>query len=201
MAVGSYPIAVNPVTGALTYGDVTAPDSPPSLPADHGLIAWTQPLSTMSSATALTTAGTVYLRRLRRVPACSVTSIIISVATAGVTLTSGQCFTALYTSAGVLVGVSADQAAAWGTAGVKTAALVGGPFTLTAGDYYVAAWFNGTTGPALIRAGSAIAAAANFGLAAPNLVTCSSSTSITTTAPNPFGAQTSYTLEWWAGLS
>ncbi len=175
--------------------------SQPSLPADRGYLAWTQPPYVLAAGSALPTAGTLVLRRIRRVPAGSVSTITTHVAVAGSALTAGQCFAALYTAAGVLIAQTADQASAWASTGLKAMPLAGGPYPLTAGDYYIGVWFNGTTGPAIIRSGSVSSVVTNAGLSAPNLDAASANTGVTTAAPTPFGAQTSFVFEYWFALS
>lgn len=171
------------------------------VPSDRGWKAWTQPPYVLSASTALPTAGLLTLRRIRRVPATSITNIVTFLGTAGSSLTAGQCFAALFTAAGVLVGQSADQAASWASAGLKTMALAGGPYPLAAGDYYVGVWFNGTTGPAIVRHTGVSNNLSSAGQSAPNLETCSADAGVTTTAPNPFGAQTATGVEYWYALS
>lgn len=173
----------------------------PQIPSERGYIAWTQPIYALTGGSALPTAGTLYLRRIRRVPAGAVTSIVTFVNTAGATLTAGQCFAALFTAAGTLIGQTADQATAWGSTGAKSMPLSGGPYSHGGGDLYVGAWFNGTTGPALIRSGSVTGALTNIGLSAPNLECASANTGLTTTAPATFGTQTSAVFEWWFALA
>jgi hypothetical protein len=133
--------------------------------------------------------------------AASVTNIILWVQTAGGTLTAGQNFSALFNSAGTLIGQSPDQAAAWAGTGLKTAALTGGPFVCTAGNYFVGFWYNGTTAPTMGRSGSAGSVIYNAGTAAPNLICGSADTGLTTTAPSPMGAQTATASPWWVALS
>lgn len=177
------------VVGANSFG----------VPADHGLLAWTFPPDVGPNATALTPAGVLFLRRVRRVPAGPVTGAAIMVTTAGSTLTAGQCFAAVYTAAGVLVGTSADQSVAWASTGLKLMPLAGGPFTVVAGDMYVGVWYNGTTGPTLARAGLN-APYTNANLSAPNLIAATSTTGLTTTAPDPFGAQSAGANSFWAAV-
>lgn len=182
-------------------GRSTADSNIASLPADRGFKAWTAPPDLAAGSTALPTAGLLMLRRIRRVPATSITNIVTYVAAGGTSLTSGQCFAALYTAAGALVGVTADQATAWAGVGVKTMALAGGPFTVTAGDHYVGVWFNGSAGPAFARNGTLNANLTNVGLSAPNFGAASADSGLTTTAPATFGVQTTVVYEWWFALS
>lgn len=171
-------------------------------PAQHNFLAWTFDPTIMSNIAATGTAGVLNLVRIHVPAAITATNLLFHVGTAGVTLTAGQCFIGLWNAAGTHIGVSADQAAAWGTTGLKTAALAGGPFALPAGDYYIGYWFNGTIGPGPLRQSTANPAVImNLGLAAPNLRVCSADTGLTTTAPATLGGQTAANIFYWAGIS
>lgn len=176
-------------------------DAPSQIPADRGLLGWTQPPVVLTGSTAMPTAGLLSLRLIRRVRAAPVTNIITYVGAAGTSLTAGQCFAALFRSNGSLVAQTADQATAWASTGMKTMALAAGPHALDAGDYYVGAWFNGTTGPAFARSGTIFGALTNVGLAAPNFEMATTDAGVTTTAPSTFGTQTASVFEWWFALS
>jgi len=173
---------------------------PTQIALDRDLKAWSFSSMLTAGTTALTTAGTLYLVRVRRVPAGTVTNIIVAVGTAGSSLTAGQCFAGLFNASGTLLSATADQAAAWGTTGTKTMALTT-PQAITSGDYYVGFFFNGTTGPAFTRSANTTASATNVGLSAPNLESCSADTGLTTAMPATFGAQTSDSRGWWVALS
>lgn len=194
---GSTTVTVTGGTGS--FGALSS--SAPHLASDRGYLGWTQPIYALSAGSALPTAGVLNLRRVRRVSAGNVTNIVAYVTGAGSALTAGQCFAALYTAAGSLVAQTADQASAWGSTGVKSMALAGGPLPIDAGDYYVGVWFNGTTGPSLLRSGSITNALTNAGLTAPNLETATANTGVTTTAPVTLGAQAVGVFEWWFALS
>lgn len=168
---------------------------------DHGFLTWSILLEAASTSTALATAGTVYLTRVHLPVASSVTNIVGYVGTAGNTLTAGQCFAALYSAAGAKLDQTADQASAWGSTGLKTMALAGGAASRPAGDYYIAVWFNGTTGPAFARGSGLAAALVNANLSAPNLRFASADTGVTTTGPSNLGGQTVISLSYWFGLS
>lgn len=174
---------------------------PVQIPTDRGYLGWTQQPHVLAGGTVVPTAGTLFLRRVRRLLGSSVTNIVTYATAGGSVLTSGQCFVALFSSAGALIGQSADQAAAWATSGLKTAALAGGPYVVTPGDYYVGLWFNGTTGPSIARSGTINNNLVNAGLTAPNFDAATADTGLTTTAPNPFGVQTSVVYEFWFALS
>lgn len=167
-------------------------------PVDANVLAWAYDPVMAPNSTALATAGTVYVIKIHCPVAISVTNIIMQVVTQGSSLTSGQCFAALYQS-GSLLGTTADQATAWGTTGGKTMAISGGAVNVAAGDVYVAVFFNGTTGPAFSRAanisginGALAAASSRFGTA---------DTGRTTTMPGTLGTVAALSVSYWAALS
>lgn len=169
--------------------------------SDSALIAWAyDPTGNTASTVALGTAGTLYVIKLHVGAPTSITNIVMDVNAAGASLTTGQCFAALYNaSTGALVGTTADQSTAWTTTGIKTMALSGGPFSVSEGYYYVAVWFNGTTGPAFSRTqGTSII---NVGLAATASRWGTANTSITTTAPSTLGTIAAASNSYWAAVS
>ncbi|MFF1709327.1 hypothetical protein [Streptomyces sp. NPDC058268] len=131
--------------GLLQY-PLTTVNNPAPTPADHNLLTWTQDPRTLRSTGDTTTAGVVYLSKLKIVNRSTVVSnILVGVVTAGATLTAGQNLVGLYNSSGTLLATSADQSTAWTTVGLKTAAIA--PQTLAVGNYYVGILSNGTTRP------------------------------------------------------
>lgn len=171
------------------------------LPTDHNLLAWAYPVEAAATSGAPATAGLLYLVRLHLPVTANITNIDMFATPGGTALTAGQCFAALYTSTGALIAQTADQAAAWASAGAKTMALAGGPYNLTAGDYYAGWWHNGTTAPSWSRSQNASGGLANYGLSAPNLRFATANTALTTTAPASFGAQTAGAATYWVALS
>lgn len=168
---------------------------------DRGYIAESQPINYCNANTVMSTAGRMEFVKIRVSFASSVASIVMQLVTNGATLTSGQCFAALYSPARALVGVTADQAAAWvGGAGKLTMALTGGPFAVSAGDHFVGFWFNGTTGPAFARSCNFSSGSTNGTLAAPNFLVGSADTGLTTTAPGTMGTQSANAPFWYAAL-
>lgn len=168
-------------------------------PADQGFLTW-QGDPALYTTGSTTTGGTVYLSRLHLPVAATVTNVCLFVTAVGVALTSGQCFAALYSAAGGLLGTTADQSAAWVSTGLKTMALAGGTYSATAADYYVAFFWNGSTSPTWLRGASQ--SSVNVGLSAPNLRFASADTGRTTSMPSTLGAQSSVSATaWWAALS
>jgi hypothetical protein len=78
-------------------------------------------------------------------------------------------------------------------------AIAGGAQSLAAGNYYIGLWFNGTTGPSLRTCNTNTSV--NAGTAAPTLLWATADSGLTTTGPNPFGAQTALGFSWWVALS
>ena len=172
---------------------------------DVGLAGWNfDPGSvTAGSSVALATAGTLYVQGIQLRSAVTVTNLLTILTVNGGTLTTGQCFGALYAGAGgALIGATADQATAWGSGAVKlvTAALAGGPYLVQPGAVYAAFWFNGTTGPTFLRSGAA-APAVNLGLAAAASRWGTADTGKTTTAPTTLGTISAASNAYWVGLS
>ncbi len=170
-------------------------------PPDHNLKAWTYDPILAPGGNVGGTAGTLNGGKLRLTTTQTITNIVMHVATAGSALTTGQCFAALYTGAGVLLDKTADQAAAWASTGLKTMALAGGAVSRAAGDYIVVWWANGTTPPAMARVPALASALANAGLTTPNLRNFIADTGITTTPPSSLGTQSVNGNCWWIGLS
>lgn len=167
-------------------------------PDDHGLVTWTYDPAHVSGTATVGSAGQVQITRVHIDQATTVTNVILCVGVAGATLTTGQCFAALYNSSGALLAQTADQASAWTSTGVKTMALAA-PQAVAAGDYYIAFWYNGTTSPAFYRQGNSAAINVGMSAAAPRFGVAN--TGITTTAPGSLASVTTANNAWWAALS
>lgn len=190
---------VNPVFTA----DTAAPD--------NNLLGWNSDPAGAGTTFTLPTSGTVMVTQVKLRRPATVTNVVLYLTTAGGTLTSGQNFVGLYSYGGgtaTLLSSSADQTTAWGSTGPVTAALSTQQTGLPAGTYYVAALFNGTTGPTL-AAGSTKASGSvsvgNVGLAAPQLgrwitTAATSQTSLPATL-NLAAGSLNVGGTWWAGLS
>jgi hypothetical protein len=149
--------------GLLQY-PLSTVNNPTFTPADHGLITWTQDPATLGASVDATTAGVLYLMKVKIVDRSTlVTNVLVGVGTAGSGLTSNQNFVGLYNSSGTLLSGSADQTTAFGSTGLKTIALSSAQ-TLAVGSYYVAILTNGTTPPQFIRGHSFSASVLNANL-------------------------------------
>ena len=171
-------------------------------PSDQGWLSWTHDPANNVGSAPLNTSGIVYMLAVPLRQITTVSTIIVGVQAAGGTLTAGQCFAGLYDSTGVRVGVTADQAANWGTTGAKVMPLTA-PALLQPGMYYVALLFNGGTGPALTRGiTDALGGVMNTNLTAATFRFSSGPTAQTSLpASITMASRTSVMTCWWAGIA
>jgi hypothetical protein len=169
------------------------------VPADSNYLGWTFDSVDVQGGAIWPTAGTLNLARIK-VGQATVSNIVIHFTVAGGTLTTGQCFAGLYSSAGVLLSSTADQSTNWQTGGLKSMPLsaaqsVSGPFV------YVGFFANGTTMPTQTRAVNSSSAIVNPNQSAPNFRYATADAGLTTALPASFGAQTGAATGWWVALS
>ena len=170
------------------------------LPADHGYSTWTYDpvLTVVSTANA---SGTVSATRIPVRQTITVSTIDCFVSVAGATLTAGQNLLGICTSAGARIAVTADQSAAWVSTGYKTAALIGGPFTIIGGPnvFIYALSLSSGTPPAAFRGLNLLATLVNVnqpvGLGGRSVLQTGQTTIPTTFAPAALDARTV-----WFGL-
>lgn len=131
---------------------------------DTGYKGWTFPAEQVSGTGIGTANGAVTLGRVKVPVAASVSGIALYIVNAGVTLTAGQNFAGIYNSAGTLVATTADLSTAWAGTGWMNHSLVGGPFNLAVGDYWIAVMSNATTRPNFGKNNNALSGALYNGL-------------------------------------
>ena len=170
-------------------------------PSDQGLVTWTMDVMTATANSILPAQGTLYVVRVHVPVAATARNILAAITNAGSGLRSGQCFAGVWNaSGGARVGVTADQSTSWATTGVKTMALTGA-VNLTAGDYYIGLYANGTTLPNFARGNNQIGGAfANAGMSG-NFRVATANTGLTTTPPPTLGTLTASNTAWWLALS
>lgn len=171
-------------------------------PVDHGLNGWSFDPSAVQGGTILPTAGQLHTARVRAVGS-AVTAIQAYVTVAGATLTSGQCFAALFNDAGALLGagaVTADQSTAWASTGLKDMALSVAQAVTPGAFYQVGFFFNGTTGPTLARGSNIAAALINAGIGAAPFRYGTANTGLTTAMPSNITGAAAGGNAWWIGL-
>jgi len=180
------------------YSDSVVPSL--AIPTDLGLLGMSHDTAPSSTGTVLPTAGLVNVTRIYLRASVSITNVCLIVGTAGVTLTAGQNFAALFQGT-TLLGVTADQATNWQSTGYKVMALTGGPFVASVGSVVVAWYANGSTLPGFIRGASTSSYVLNFGLNAANSRYGTADAGRTTTMPSPLGTITATGTSYWAGVS
>ena len=171
-------------------------------PSDQGLITWTMDVTVATANSILPQAGTLSVSRVHVPVAASAQNILAAITNGGTGLISGQCFAGLWNaSSGALVGATGDQSSNWATTGVKTMALSGGAKNLTAGDYYIGIYANGSALPSFARGNNQIGGAfGNVGLSS-NFRFAAANTGLTGTPPATLGTLTATNTAWWLALS
>jgi len=205
-----------PASGSIVYsmagspafkdssGNVTTLKNSDPTASDSLLAAWAFDPS-VAAGTFLTTAGVLYLVKVILPAAQTITNGLVSVTTAGGTLTTAQNWIALYTATGTRVAVSADQTTAFASAGLITAAFTS-PYAAAAGAYYVGVLCNGSTAVTL-ASGSALkpgnVAIGNAGLATATsrYLTSGTGATVTPTSVTMASASGNVAANIWAAIS
>jgi hypothetical protein len=189
--------------GANTVGPLAAASSVATVLAMQGIagfLGWSFDPSPPVMAGSVVVAGTMTGTKVHVPNDCTVTNLNLYISgTAGGGLTAGQCYAALYTTGGALLGVTADQSTNWQTTGNKVMPLAGGPVALAAGFYDVAWWANGTTPPGFLRGQSS--SIVNVGTSATVSRFWTADAALTTTAPATRATKVASAIAWWAGLN
>jgi hypothetical protein len=128
---------------------------------DHGLIGWTQDPAGLNADGAISTSGVVYLSKILVRQATTISNLVVTVQTAGATLTAGQNWIGLYGPTGTkLQEVNMDSD--FTSIGTKTKAIT--PTAVSAGHVYLAILTNGTTPPRFLYGNGTSASALNINL-------------------------------------
>lgn len=202
---GAALLSVGTSAGTVAAGDdsrIVAANTGLVRATDHSLVGWTFDPALVQSGTVQPTAGLAQVARVQVLTGV-VTNIHFHFTAGGSSLTSGQCFAALYNDAGALLGagaVTADQASNWGSGGFKTCPLSVAQGVTQYAWYRVLWWFNGTTGPTISRAVNSSSAILNAGLSS-GYRYATADTGLTTAAPGNIGTMTGGATAWWVGLS
>ncbi|MFG3046249.1 hypothetical protein ACGFZR_15135 [Streptomyces sp. NPDC048241] len=176
LAVPALTVAGQVVTGGSgSSPDPTPPPNTPN-PIDHGAIAWTAPPA-LCTTTTLLVSGTLYLARLPIRAAATVSKIWWANTAAASGATTGQCFAALYTSAGALLSSAAIDTKT--TINVQSATLDTAQ-AISANSYVWAAMlWNATAPPTVLRGGGQSGPANSFNLAAASYQFATAGTGLT----------------------
>lgn len=171
------------------------------MPSDYGWLAWTHDIIATGNDTALPN-GTLVISGIKIPTATTITNVILAISTAGSSLTSGQCFAALFQN-GNLLASTADQSSNFTSSGVKTMALTSAQ-SVSAGLIHVGVFCNGTTNPIFFRASTgtgAINSHVNAGLSSTAFRYAVANTGLTTAMPSTLGTQSSTNRMLWAAVS
>jgi hypothetical protein len=149
-----------PIFDSSATDGVRTPTLNPAPRYTSGVLGWSWDIAAPASVSAaLPAAANLYFCRIPLDIQISVTNITIILSTlASSTLTN--CYVALFSSSGTIIGQSADQHSTWqsgGSTGVKTIALASGPFTCTpasSNDWLWAAVYVGTAAGTLPQFGT-----------------------------------------------
>lgn len=114
--------------------------------AAEGLLAQNFPRQA-AAGVAIAIDGTAYFAAVELFAGQSIANVVLGVATAGTVMTLSKA--GIYTTAGVRVAISADQGAAWQSAGLKTVPLTAPYVVPVTGTYYLALVAKGTVIPTL----------------------------------------------------
>lgn len=155
-----------PQGGSITIAGAQVGASPLGAwrPGDNGLMGASDHIHRVTVTSPALTSGVAALVKIKMDNTGALNTIVAFVQTASSTLTAGQCFAAVYTSAGVLLGVTADQSVAWATFGNKQMALTAPSVSVNAGDeVFVLLLSNGTSNPAFRGIPTPGSGMANYG--------------------------------------
>lgn len=179
--------------------------APVPQPAGQGLLAWSADPATAAGGVT-TSAGAVYTVRVTLPAAAVVSKLWVVITAAGGTLTAGQNFLGLYSSAGTRLALTADQTTPFASTGILDAALTA-PYSAAGGNYFVAVLCNGGT-PITLASTSGIAAGSvaigNAGLTAAGGYRFGFAATGATSLPNSFDPTLivpNITANFWAAVT
>jgi hypothetical protein len=134
-------------------------------PSDLGYVTWAYDPAVMNgtlTGVALPSSGNVTLVRCPVRATMNISTIEVYATASGSSLTSGENFAGVYTSAGALLCATADQTSNWTASGAPvTASPVGAPFAVNPPWVWAAFLCNGSTGPSFAATANVSAAWAN----------------------------------------
>jgi hypothetical protein len=183
-------------------GQTTDP-LPPWMASDSGYLAWNFDAGAIGGSTAVTN-NTITLVRINIRKAMSVTNVLLAINGGGTGLVTNENFAGLYSSAGTLIGATADQTSNWAGGGLKTLALTGGPFNLSAGTFvWVAILANESAGgtPTFWRGQNNSGSVQNAGTTVSTARWATNTTGTTLPASITPSASSLISATFWAALS
>lgn len=173
---------------------------------DQGFSAWSGDPILYTGTSGVLVSGTLYMHKIKVTSSFICSNITYVVHAAGITLTAGQNFMALYDPSGNRIALSADLTATdFASTGTKTTAWVT-PVSLSPGVYYAALLCNATTPVNVVKTATFTNAGAMFaGLTAATSRASSGGTGLTalTATPDPvtMANRTSGSNTFWFALN
>ncbi len=120
---------------------------------DYDYVTWTQEPSTATQQTQPDAPGDIHFSLMKITESVTVNSLSFAVAQVPTSTTAGQCFAAIYNTAGTRLAVTADISSSFSSTGLKTVNFTSSA-ALTPGYYWGAVLWNGTaTTPLLMVSG------------------------------------------------
>lgn len=197
-------------TGPQGEQGVQGVQGPPGMPADwdssaQGMLAYAFDPIYAAGNRVMVTDGTIDMVRVRMRETDDVSTIeyLVSTALSYVPVT-GQNMFLLYDGNRNLIASTGDVSSSLTTTGAKQHRLIGAPYRLPAGYYYIAAMLNGGAPGVLqfTQVSGASAGRANIGLTNVNYRACKSTVAGTTVPPPTIAASTlTSTIPWWCAIS
>jgi hypothetical protein len=168
--------------------------------AANRLLGYTYDPAAAITAQAASTAGVLNVAKVQMLGGGAISKVYFQVATAGATLTAGQCFIGVYDSTGALIGQSPDLSTDFASTGNKTVTLSTPTASLTPGaEVFIALLWNGTTAPQIRGInGSSIA---NIGISAVADYRYSVAGTAQTALPATLPAMAAASVAPWFGVS
>lgn len=185
-------------------------ERPGWLPSDNGYAGAAFDVAMSTGSSALASNGLLYLTKIYVPTSVTLTTLYVSLGGLGASLTSGQNFGCLFSSAGVLLAKTAEQVNTdWGSAGIvalkpMTLTAEAGQ-TLTQGGagvwLYGGVYSNATTRPTFTRIPGTTVTTVNANLTATTYRSATAAGPYTTAPPSTLPALSSSGIMFWMAVS
>jgi hypothetical protein len=169
-------------------------------PQAYGYKAWTyDPVHIYNGGTV--SSGFLYVAAIYIPFATTITNVLLHIGVIDAALVSGRNFAALYQN-GNRLGATTDQTTAWGTTGIKTMALAGGPVSVNAGLAYVGWFANNGSATTTLQFGRALSPSGVTAVYNSPLTRYAYANSgLTTATPATLSGFTAVNSAFWAAVS
>ncbi|MCO6011429.1 hypothetical protein NE236_41415 [Actinoallomurus purpureus] len=169
-----------------------------AIPSDHGLLSWSHDPS-VSVTSQTPTAGTVYLVAVYIRKPITATKLWFANGAAATSITAGQNFIGLYTSAGVLLASAGTDTQIQASANAQSAAI--SSTALAPGMYWVALLVNFSGALTFMRGSNGGHTNANLSTAALRFAINGTAATALPASITPASNVKSNSLPWWVAVS